>query len=884
MSRRALGRWLRLAAVVGTLGAVTVMPAAADNGVDQITGNGDTASAVTVPWSAGLVGANNTTVVTPRDPNSPLNFMYADFQHLAVTVSQTQNLVHQAIKVSWTGFQTPDSALGGPDFLQIMQCYGDSNAGPDPEDCEYGSGGLLPGGTLNPLIGSRTGNVCAKNTGPNTTNPPGAADGSSPALGCDTEEPSSPDHIQPGSDGTTYSIPFQPVGGAPKIYGTSTSYYDQFNTNEVQDAATGSDGTGQDFFQTLTVTEAPGLGCGAVEANGQTRGCWLVVVPRGQYKPNGYKLGQGSNATGLVTDSPLGASNWAQRVQIHLGFNTVQTNCPIGSAKEREMVGTGLVSHAVFSWQLALNAAANCSILYGYSETPEATSTTQLSDTSGLSAGLAFTTIPIGSEATRETGDTTTGAGPPVVYAPVAVSAITFAFDVNLFAAGGNVLTPIKLTPRLLAKALTQSYKTDLVDWTGDTGRSLPDSPWADNNPSNILNDPEFRELNPEIPTQTGSGSALAPLITEDHSGVNQQVWQWILSDPSARSWLSGAPDENGMFVNRYYQALGLASEPGIDSYPRADPTCFNTGGVGEKPPGRCAIDLLPYVNDMEDGATHVRAANNPESPQWSTTALAPDGSTGWWVSNGVESAGTVFMWTITDSANLANYGLVPAELCDASGKNCVSPNTASVSAALASAQPDSTGLLHVDPANPGSGGYPLVDVTYAAVRTTESPDQLTDYARFIAYAAGRGQTPGVDPGQLPHGYLPLPATLQAQSQQAVAALLAAASPQPSGSGSAPPGATSGGQSNTGGAGATQSNTASGNTNSGPPSTKPLSAKPPVSGPVPALAANKTAAQTPGAVRLVLLIALIVGAVAALAGPFVRDPAWVANRWRRIRS
>ena len=470
-----------------------------------------------------------------------------------------------------------------------------------------------------------------------------------------------------------------------------------------------------------------------------------------------------------------------------------------------------------------------------------------------------------------------------MVYAPVAVSGMTFAFNINLVGAGGNVLTPVKLTPRLLAKALTQSYRTDLVDWTGNTGQPLPDSPWADKNPIDILNDPEFEKLNPGIPTQTGSGSAVAPLLTEDHSAVNQQVWQWILADPAARAWLSGTPDENGMVVNPFYKAQHLGTAPGIDHYPRADPTCFNTGQVGELDPGRCAVDLLPYVNDLEDGASHVRSANNPESPGWSTTALSPAGNAGWWVSNGIEPAGTVFMWTVTDTANLANYGLVPADLCDASGNNCVSPSSTSVGNALAAAKPDGTGLLHVDPAAPGAGGYPLVDVTYAAVRTTQTPAQLTDYARLIAYAAGAGQTPGVDPGQLPHGYLPLTAALQAQAQQAVATLLADANPQPTAS--TPAMNQPSAQSNNGGTPNSTTNT-NANTNTPTGTNRPGATTPapkPALGLAPTLAANATKAQQPGAVRWVLLVVLIVGAAGALAGPLVRDPAVLAHQWRRLR-
>ena len=78
---------------------------------------------------------------SPASATSPLSFMYSDFENLQVTVSQTENITHQGITVSWTGGQ-PSSA-GAPlyDFLQMMECYGDSANGPSPEGCEYGSTG-----------------------------------------------------------------------------------------------------------------------------------------------------------------------------------------------------------------------------------------------------------------------------------------------------------------------------------------------------------------------------------------------------------------------------------------------------------------------------------------------------------------------------------------------------------------------------------------------------------------------------------------------------------------------------------------------------------------------------------------------------------------------
>ena len=47
---------------------------------------------------------------------------------------------------------------------------------------------------------------------------------------------------------------------------------------------------------------------------------------------------------------------------------------------------------------------------------------------------------------------------PKILYAPVAVTALDFGFNINEGGVG-QVTTPVKLTPQLLARALTQVYK-----------------------------------------------------------------------------------------------------------------------------------------------------------------------------------------------------------------------------------------------------------------------------------------------------------------------------------------------------------------------------------------------------------------------------------------
>ena len=52
---------------------------------------------------------------------------------------------------------------------------------------------------------------------------------------------------------------------------------------------------------------------------------------------------------------------------------------------------------------------------------------------------------------------------PKILYAPVAVTALDFGFNIDEGGVG-QVNTPVKLTPQLLAKALTQVYQHDLPD------------------------------------------------------------------------------------------------------------------------------------------------------------------------------------------------------------------------------------------------------------------------------------------------------------------------------------------------------------------------------------------------------------------------------------
>jgi hypothetical protein len=84
------------------------------------------------------------------------------------------------------------------------------------------------------------------------------------------------------------------------------------------------------------------------------------------------------------------------------------------------------------------------------------------------------------------------------------------------------------------------------------------------------------------------------------------------------------------------------------------------------------------------------------------------------------------------------------------------------------------------------AAAYPLTMVIYAVVPTSGVPAaKAAKIAQFLNFVAGAGQQPGSQPGQLPPGYLPLPAKLRAETLAAAAKVEAQAGRSHSHAGSA---------------------------------------------------------------------------------------------------
>lgn len=655
---------------------------------------------------------------------------YAD---LRITLSRTRDLINQAVVLTWSGGRptTPTGGFG-THFLQVMQCWADPGEQPDREQCQFGG---------NPGDARASGSWLSTRQ---------------VSYGSTLVDPAE-SYLSPGPNLQAY-VPFRSVTGDVVGTGSLTNeFFDASTTNEVAFARTRADGTGQEVLEVQTLREAPGLGCGepGAGADGVVRGrsCFLVVVPRGGVEVDGTPRTGGLSTTTRLQSSPLSQSNWQHRIVLPLEFQPVGQVCPLGAA-ERRTVGQELVAEAVTRWQPVL--CADGGAVYGFSQVPDSAGRDQLL---GADPGLVFLSRPLGVEQVP--------AGGPVAYAPVALSGLTVAFNIDsrsanaapaeVTARDGIRLTELRLTPRLVAKLLTQSYRL-----ASPAGRN-PDT--ADN-PDNVTQDPDFLALNPAFaPLRYPSG--LAELIVPaGQTEATRRVWAWLLSDPDAKAFLAGADDGFGMTVNPAYRGLELPRE----DYPKADPFCTELE-VGQPP--LCTLDQAPYAADLFDAARSASRGDGLSRTSFDPLAVPPG-----FKKNPAQPSGQRQLLALVDTATAARFGLPTAAVRNAAGQ-FVEPTQAGLLAGLASSRAGaSTQVLEPVPSSTDPAAYPLTSLTYAAtVPAALEPSAARDFAALLRYAAGDGQVPGVAPGQLPEGYVPLPTATREQTLAVADQLTAAAAP-----------------------------------------------------------------------------------------------------------
>lgn len=736
-------------------------------------------ASATVASADPVAGSQGTDTSLPATASAVTVNGRGQFAGMAFTVNQTQDLNNQAVSITWTGGAPTLQGPGrfGANFVQIMQCWGDDdgtvpgNPGPPPEQCEQGAAsatyagvavGALPGGLATtrvifrsswPGYDATVGRVDTRTT--NVWRPFRAVNGTEIGV-----------HVDPT---------FNPalVGGNYWL----NPYFNIVTTNEIGGAATGKDGRGAELFEVQTGVQASGLGCGqSVQpvAGGGTKipRCWIVIVPRGSAADanTGTPFADNADQFGVYT-SPLSTSAWQHRIAIPIEFNPVDSPCSL-AADERRISGSELALAAVASWQPVLCGSGPP---YSFAPTGDATARQQLTSGATGAPGMVVVSKPLSSAPDPQH---------PVVYAPVTLSGLTIGFNIERNprpdAPGaeqqlaGVRVAQLNLTPRLVAKLLTQSY-TEQV-----TILRAPAYDWLAGNPAHLAKDPDFLQFNPEFQLlQIGDGRTFSglqlPSGTSDAAG---QVWQWVLADPEARAWLDGQPDQWGMRVNPVYATTAEANsnhiafgDPLPNSFPKGDPYCYQAAprGVSNSivPPSLCGTDWMPYARNFADAARIGRiafdAAKIIENPNALSAAEV-------WTKDVPQYLGTRSMLTLTDTPSATQFGLQMAHLSragdDGSGRTFVAPDAAGLTAgAVSMAAGSMASVREPAPLSAPPDAYPLTSLTYAAIAPLGLDAQArTEYAAFLDYAAGPGQVIGLELGQLPLGYAPLPADLQVQA------------------------------------------------------------------------------------------------------------------------
>ncbi|WP_052434798.1 hypothetical protein, partial [Streptacidiphilus melanogenes] len=830
---------------------VTGRPVPVDSAVGGAGTTGATASAPGGAAAAGTVPGTELTAVGSSDPHVPgaptlVSAAGAGsavsvhgtgpFAGLTVTVHQTTNLTDQVVKVDWSGGKPtlPNPSSFAQDYLELMQCWGDAATGPDRTQCQYGG-----------LRGDSRGGAYVSTRQLN--------------YGSLVDPLETIKQTQPNVNVYT---PFHAVGGVVETTAGS-QFFDVESTNEVPFAPTRADGTGQVYFETQTGMEAPGLGCGQTPDNlkvppKEGRECWLVVVPRGEVEVDG-KPPVGNS--GQLQSSPLSASNWRYRMVVPLHFTPLGLNCPIGS-HERLTYGTEMAQEAVTSWQPVL--CRQTTSIFGYTKLDDDLARGKL--VNDADPGMVYVADPVAADQLP--------AGRTPVYAPVALSGVTIAFDVqsqsytsapaDVRKLEGQRMHTLNLTPRLVAKLLTQSYRYAVGYDATDVA----------SNPLDLTTDPDFLALNPDFKPLAFLSRIPDILVPLGQSDAARHLWEWVEGDPDARDFLAGKKDPWGMTVNPNYTADKLALPR--DDFPKSDPYCETFPNSPNKQPPLCTLDAHPYAVGMHDAARSAARGDRLSKTIWDATAIPPQLKKG-----PPEPQGQIGILSVTDTATAARYGLDTANLMNGAGQ-FVAPTPASMLAAQAAMTPvGTTGVSLLPPDSKAKDAYPLTVVSYAAtVPSLLTKDEGAAYASLLRFAVGAGQTPGVEPGQLVNGYVPLPQALRTEALSVARTVVADSGPHGGPSGGTTTGGATGSLGGSAGGGGDGSGSGASGTSGGVSGGQSGPHGPPTIAPSSPAVQNvaRTAATPVGVAQYLFLVLLLVALVAAGAGPLL------ARYLRRPRS
>ncbi|MEY2472886.1 MAG: hypothetical protein QOK28_2215 [Actinomycetota bacterium] len=683
-----------------------------------------------------------------------------------LTVDQTTNLrFFQELHVSWSGAHPTGGIVADPNSgdareeeypVVLLQCAGDA-----PESCWTATAGerfassyatAFPQWRLDRYASAEQRKAVVGEPNPR----PDACFSAAPA-----------ERWVPfrGGNGVTYAGgPTGCAGMAPEAANVGGLSLPSNTTYGV----TSGDGTGNAKFTVWTGENNASLACSASVA------CSLVAVPilgiscdvaaeglpaedrasdpdvaaeadaackgTGHFKPGQIVVPAGHEDPSVAGELWWSASNWRNRVTVPLSFAPASNACDVVGAKRAslDLYGSELMTQATLQWLPKFCLDAN-SFNVKHVQTGEVAARSLL-NSGGVDAVLSSDVPP--EPFTK-----------PVVNAPVALTAFAIAYAVD--DAQGHSVGTLKLTPRLLAKLLTESYPA--INAIKDDYAALA------KNPLNVTLDPEFTALNPTIAQGVPASEAASTLLTlSSDSDVTVALTRYIDHDADARAWLDGAPDPWGMVVNPNYKGITLpvTSWPLLDTF---EPTRLYESGTND-----CLKnDPVPYLplvaapiarlNPIAQAMQFALAKPNTVCVQ-----VAEGTSEGEkLVAQGRQTQGFRFMLGVVSLGDARRFALDTASL-QTSGDAFVAPSDDSVVAAGQLLGPDpETNSWPIPYAkfatSDGKKAYPGTMVVYAQAPTEGlKNDDAGRIATFLDFAATDGQKSGTEVGELAPGYVPL--------------------------------------------------------------------------------------------------------------------------------
>jgi hypothetical protein len=353
---------------------------------------------------------------------------------------------------------------------------------------------------------------------------------------------------------------------------------------------------------------------------------------------------------------------------------------------------------------------------------------------------------------------------------PVALTANIVGIDAEILGTGLNgtqqgILYPtnqMNLTPTMVAGEITNagnyaaSYTADdQVSCSGpsedpNTQQCASSAPGLITPPCGVLSPTTcslFDQLN-YLPGYRNYGQSSA-FMQAGASGSTDQLFTWLCNAPLVPLNFGTKPTES--------QSGSQSLETGF--FGQSGPTSTCPAGQDQPPAFNAPAAFFTY--------------NNPETQN----IKAPP-----WIVNEGAHAGAAFINQNWAEGEYYGVGGV-AGLQNGAG-NFVTPTATSLDAAVQVAKKNADGSLTPNYSSTNADAYPMPDVIYAAVSTDPvSASRATAETTLLTELLALTGTGGSNVGQLPAGFVPMPASLVTQAQAAIAKDIVATATPPGGKG-----------------------------------------------------------------------------------------------------